>query len=57
VTGLLPILPEKATAGLTQLNVPMAGESLDELFEPLGIGRELGRVNLFLPGAGPETGR
>ena len=39
LVGLLPILPEKATAGLSQLGVDPAGKTLGELFTtPLATG-------------------
>ncbi|MBC8107596.1 MAG: class I tRNA ligase family protein, partial [Anaerolineae bacterium] len=47
--GLLPILPEKAAAGLRQLGVDPTGKSLDELFaKPLAAGQQFGEgVPLF----------
>lgn len=47
---LLPVLPEKATAGLKQLNVDPAGKTLAELLaSPLPVGHKLGEGQPLFP--------
>ena len=49
LVGLLPILPEKAAAGLRQLNVDPAGKTLAELLRPLEPGHKLGDGQPLFP--------
>jgi methionyl-tRNA synthetase len=61
LVGLLPVLPEKAAAGLRQLNIDPAGKSLAQLLQPMGTGHKLGAGQPLFPkieasGAGPAAG-
>jgi methionyl-tRNA synthetase len=50
LVGLLPVLPEKATAGLAQLGVSPARQTFDELVaEPLPTGQKLGEGTPLFP--------
>jgi methionyl-tRNA synthetase len=50
LVGLLPILPEKAVAGLKQLGIETAGRTLAELFAaPPAVGRNLGEAAALFP--------
>lgn len=50
LVALLPILPEKAAAGLGQLGVGIGGRSLEELFRaPLPAGQKLGEGQPLFP--------
>jgi methionyl-tRNA synthetase len=50
LVGLLPMLPEKAAAGLKQLGVDPAGRSLDDLFENVPpAGHRLGEGAALFP--------
>jgi methionyl-tRNA synthetase len=52
LVGLLPVLPEKAAAGLAQLGVDPAGKTLAELFAaPLPAGHKLGANQVLFPKA------
>jgi methionyl-tRNA synthetase len=62
LVGLLPILPEKATAGLRQLNLDPAGKTMAELLKPMEPGHKLGEGQPLFPkvetadGKGAATG-
>ena len=48
--ALLPILPEKAAAGLAQMNVDVSGKRLSDLFaSPLAPGHTLGAGSPLFP--------
>jgi methionyl-tRNA synthetase len=50
LVGLLPVLPEKATAGLKQLGVETSGRTLKELFSaPPTAGQKLGEAAPLFP--------
>jgi methionyl-tRNA synthetase len=50
LVGLLPVLPEKAIEGLSQLNVNTAGKSLDELFAAAPVvGAQIGAGSPLFP--------
>ncbi len=50
LVGLLPVLPEKAAAGLAQLGVDVAGKSLEQLLaQPLPAGHKLGAGTPLFP--------
>jgi methionyl-tRNA synthetase len=50
LVGLLPILPEKAAAGLAQLGVDVSGKTLADLLEkPLPAGHQLGTGQVLFP--------
>lgn len=50
LVGLLPILPDKAAAGLAQLGVDLAGKTLADLFaSPLAAGHKLGTGAVLFP--------
>jgi methionyl-tRNA synthetase len=50
LVGSLPVLPEKAAAGLGQLNVEVAGKTLPQLFAtPLPAGHALGQGTPLFP--------
>jgi len=50
LVALLPILPEKAAAGLAQLNVNFANKTLPELFAtPLPVGQQFGQGTPLFP--------
>jgi methionyl-tRNA synthetase len=50
LVGLLPILPEKAKAGLAQLGVSVEGKTLAELFaHPLPAGHKVGEGTPLFP--------
>ncbi len=50
LAALLPILPEKARAGLRQLNVDLAGKTIDQLIdENLPDGHVLGKAEVLFP--------
>ncbi|MGH7179734.1 MAG: methionine--tRNA ligase [Tepidisphaeraceae bacterium] len=46
---LLPLLPEKASAGLAQLGVDCQGKTLEELLTPLPPGQKLGEGQPLFP--------
>jgi methionyl-tRNA synthetase len=46
---LLPVLPDKSTAGLRQLNVSVEQKSLDQLLRPLEPGHALGQGEPLFP--------
>jgi methionyl-tRNA synthetase len=55
---LLPVLPEKAAAGLRQLGVDPAGKTLDELLRaPLPAGQTLGPKESLFPKPDPKSGK
>lgn len=47
LVGLLPVLPEKAKAGLAQLNLTTDGKTFDELLEPIEGGHQLGEASIL----------
>jgi len=50
LVGLLPVIPEKAAAGLKQLGVDAAGRTLDELFTSApAAGHKLGEGSALFP--------
>lgn len=49
LAGLLPVLPEKAAAGLTQLNLSPDGKTLAELLRPMSPGHQLGQGQPLFP--------
>ncbi|HSU66757.1 MAG TPA: methionine--tRNA ligase [Tepidisphaeraceae bacterium] len=49
LAGLLPMLPDKAAAGLRQLNSDTAGKGLAELLRPLETGHKLGQGQPLFP--------
>lgn len=50
LVGLLPLLPEKAKAGLAQLGVVVEGKTLGQLLEkPLPAGHQLGTGQVLFP--------
>ena len=50
LVGLLPVLPEKAAAGLGQLGVSVEGRTLDELVgTPIPVGQRLGEGTPLFP--------
>ena len=50
LVALLPILPEKAVAGLKQLGIDSTGKTLDHLFgEPLAAGSKVGEGKPLFP--------
>jgi methionyl-tRNA synthetase len=49
LAGLLPVLPEKATAGLLQLNFDPTGKRLTQLLQPLAPGHRLGQGQPLFP--------
>ena len=49
LVGLLPILPEKASAGLRQLNLNPTGKTFAELLQPLEPGHKLGEGQPLFP--------
>jgi methionyl-tRNA synthetase len=50
LVALLPVLPEKAAAGLAQLGVSIEGRTIEELFaEPLQPGHKLGEGSPLFP--------
>jgi methionyl-tRNA synthetase len=50
LAGLLPILPQKAAAGLGQLGVSVSGRSLSDLLDaPLPAGQQLGQGEPLFP--------
>jgi methionyl-tRNA synthetase len=49
LVGLLPILPEKAAAGLRQLNSDPAGKTFAELWKQLPIGHKVGEGSPLFP--------
>ncbi|HEX8521261.1 MAG TPA: methionine--tRNA ligase [Tepidisphaeraceae bacterium] len=50
LVALVPILPEKAAAGLSQLNVEVGGKTLTELLTtPLAVGHRLGEGQPLFP--------
>jgi methionyl-tRNA synthetase len=52
LVALLPILPDKATAGLNQLGVDPAGKTLEQLFaSPLPAGHKIGTGTPLFPKA------
>jgi methionyl-tRNA synthetase len=55
LVGLLPILPEKAAAGLAQLNVEVAGKTLAQLFAtPLPAGHTVAQGSPLFPKIEPK---
>jgi methionyl-tRNA synthetase len=56
LAALLPILPEKAAAGLAQLNIDVTGKTLPQLFStPLPPGHKLGQGSPLFPKIEPKT--
>ncbi|HZZ43288.1 MAG TPA: class I tRNA ligase family protein [Tepidisphaeraceae bacterium] len=56
LVALLPILPEKAAAGLTQLGVDLTAKSLPDLFsQPLPAGHKLGANQPLFPKIEPAA--
>jgi methionyl-tRNA synthetase len=56
LVGLLPILPEKAAAGLRQLGVAVEGKTLSDLLAgDLPEGHALGRAEVLFPRIEPKT--
>jgi methionyl-tRNA synthetase len=49
LVSLLPILPEKAAAGLKQLNVELAGKTLGDIAAELPAGHALGQAEVLFP--------
>ena len=49
LAGLLPILPDKAAAGLKQLNISCEGKSLSDLLSPLPAGHKLAQGEPLFP--------
>jgi methionyl-tRNA synthetase len=49
LAGLLPVLPEKASAGLAQLNLDVQGKSFAELLKPFPPGHKLGEASVLFP--------
>jgi methionyl-tRNA synthetase len=50
LVGLLPLLPEKAAAGLAQLGVDVTGKNLGQLLKsPLPAGHQLGTGKVLFP--------
>ena len=49
LVGLLPVIPEKAAAGLQQLNINPAGKTLPGLLKPLAAGHQLGQGQPLFP--------
>lgn len=49
LVGLLPVLPEKATAGLKQLGIDPTGKTFDELMADLAPGHTLGEAAVLFP--------
>ena len=49
LAGALPVLPEKAAAGLRQLNVAIEGKTLNDLLKPLPDGHKLGEGEPLFP--------
>jgi len=50
LVGLLPVLPDKAAAGLAQLGVAVEGKSLAQLFaEPLPPGHKIAGGTVLFP--------
>jgi methionyl-tRNA synthetase len=49
LAGLIPVLPEKAVAGLTQLGIDPTGKTFDQLIEPLDAGHALGAAAVLFP--------
>jgi methionyl-tRNA synthetase len=49
LAGLVPALPEKARAGLAQMNVDTAGKSFDQLLASVAAGHRLGTASVLFP--------
>ena len=49
LAGLLPVLPEKAAAGLRQLNISPEGKTLDQLLRPMERGHKLAAGEPLFP--------
>jgi len=49
LAAALPVLPEKAAAGLSQLNVAIEGKTLNDLLKPLRAGHKLGEGKPLFP--------
>jgi methionyl-tRNA synthetase len=49
LAGLLPILPEKAAAGLRQMNIDPLGKTLAQLLQPIDVGHQLGEGQPLFP--------
>jgi methionyl-tRNA synthetase len=47
LVALLPVLPEKAKAGLAQLNIQSDGKTFDELLKPIQGGHQLGEAAIL----------
>lgn len=54
LVGLLPVLPEKAAAGLRQLNLEPADKSFSQLLRPLPSGHQLGQGQPLFPKIEPS---
>jgi methionyl-tRNA synthetase len=53
LVGLLPVIPDKAAAGLRQLNIDPAEKTLSELLKPLAAGHQLGEGHPLFPKIDP----
>lgn len=49
LVGLLPVIPEKAAAGLQQINIDPVGKTLSELLKTLSAGHQLGQGQPLFP--------
>ena len=57
LVALLPVLPEKASAGLTQLGLPVAGKTLSDLLNTeLPAGHKIGEGEPLFPKVEVKTG-
>jgi methionyl-tRNA synthetase len=57
MVGLLPVLPEKAAAGLKQLGIESEGKRFAELFRPLPAGHQLGQGQPLFPKVEPASAK
>ena len=57
LAGLLPVLPEKAAAGLLQLNLDPSGKTLSQLLQSLPPGHRLGQGQPLFPKVEPAPER
>ena len=46
---MLPVLPDKAAQGLSQLNISTDGKTLSDLLKPLTAGHKLGEGKPLFP--------
>jgi methionyl-tRNA synthetase len=56
LAGLLPVLPEKAAAGLRQLGIEPDGRKLADLMQSLPTGHQLGQGQPLFPKVEPAGG-